>query len=143
MINMHEWLMGAWLKLLGYEPKIRKLPNEWLFFHFMKNEDVAKVLRRSWVHGKCFLVLHRCSLDFHPITNASKNHHLWLRMPGLSIQFWSIQVLNAIGNSIGSCRLVDPKCVGLYDKRVAWILLVVSFSSDLPANIDLEWDGTI
>lgn len=135
--------MVAWKKLLSYDPRISQLPNGWRCFHFMKDEYVREVMRRAWVHGCCFLALHRWTMDFHPINNAPKNHIIWVRMTGLLIQLWSTTVLKAIGDSINICKFVDLRSVGLFDKRVAWVLVEVFFVGGLPTNIDLEWIGII
>lgn len=133
--------MGAWNFIIGYEPRISQLENGWFCYHFLKEGDVPEILLRTWVNGLYFLPLFRLSVEFHPTDNAPKSQMLWVKLMGLPMQFWSLAVLQTIGNSIGVCRYADPKCNGIFDKRDAWILVEVPFVGGLPTEVDLEWEG--
>ena len=134
---MMEWLLKLWGKLLGYTSCVSKLENGWSCFHLMKDNDVGEVMCRTWVNRRCFLALHHWDAGFHPILNAPINHLMWVKLYGLHIQFWSTKVLAVIGDCIGKCHFVDPKCTGPYDKRAVWILVEAPFAGSLPAHINL------
>ena len=76
-INMLDWLLKAWKKLLGYIPRVGKFQNGCFCFHFMKEGDVGEVMSRTWVLGRCFLALHRWDASFHLQMNAPINHLIW------------------------------------------------------------------
>lgn len=60
-------------------------------------------------------------------------------MLGLPSEFWTKHVLKEIGDASGRFIYIDPGSLGARDKRVAWILVELGFSSGFPEHIDLEW----
>lgn len=104
---------------------------------------MGEIFWRTKVNGRCFLALYRWHIGFHPTRNAPCHHLVWVKMPSLPLEFWTVSALSAIGDNIRKCRFVDTKCMGHYDKRITWILVEVSFFGGHPAEVDLEWEGIV
>jgi len=68
------------------------------------------------------------------------NNFIWLKLPGLPLELWAKESMEKIENVVGCYIYVDPKCIGVKDKWVAWILIEKGFSGGFPESIDLHWN---
>lgn len=137
--QMRAWLEARWKPLIGYTPIIAKLLKEWFCFHFLSAENRDAILNLQWVCGRSFLSLHRWYLGFNPLSNTLSNNLIWLKLPGLPLDFWTPDTLSEIGNAVGRSVYVDPWCRAEKYKRVAWILIERSFRGGFPEHIDICW----
>ena len=133
--DMLEWAKNVWSPIVGYAPKVTLLLNNWYSIHFMNEKDVALIVNKTWVRGKSFLQLLPWYLGFNPIMEAPKNRSVWVKLPGLPLEFWMENALRAIV----CMKYIDPSILGATDKCIAWILVEMVFSCGLPADVDLVW----
>lgn len=78
-------------------------------------------------------------LGFNPIMEAPRSRIVWVKLPGLPLEFWTLRALKQIGDSIGTTKYIDPNIIGVADKRIAWLLVEVEFVGGLPGDVDLLW----
>jgi hypothetical protein len=57
------------------------------------------------------------------------------------LDFWSREVLEAIGNKLGSFVKLEPNWDSKKDRRWAWIMVEVDVREGLVGNIDLVYAG--
>lgn len=82
-------------------------------------EDVEKIVKIPRVQGRSFLHLHKWYIGFNPLLDMPKNEIVWVKLPGLPLEFWTTKTLKEIGNAIGRFIYIYPKVVGARDKLVA------------------------
>ena len=139
---MRDWVASKWKILPVYIPTISRVMNSSYNFHFLCQEDLEKILRSPWVCRRGFLSLHPWYIAFNPFRDIPRNKLIWVKLPGLLIEFQTRKVFIEIGNPIGKFIYVDPKCLGAKDKRVAQILIERGYTGGFPEHIELVWDKT-
>lgn len=117
--KMRNWLELQWKPLIGYIPIVARLLKEWYCFHFLSASDLEAIQNRPWVYGRSFLALYKWYVGYNPLKNTPTNNLIWVKLPGLPLELWSKETLTEIGNAIGRCVYVDPRCLGGKDKCVA------------------------
>lgn len=85
--DMLEWAKNVWTPIVGYAPEVSLLLNDWYSIHFKNENDVALIFNKTWVRGKSFLQLLPWYLGFNPIMEAPKNRSMWVKLPGLPLEF--------------------------------------------------------
>lgn len=86
-----------------------------------------------------FLSLLRWYIGFDPLKNTPSNNLIWVKLPNLPLEMWSIESLIEIGNSINKFVYVDPWCRGEKDKRIVWILIEKVYKGGYPDHIEIAW----
>ena len=138
---MRTWLAEKCIPAIGYVPVISRLMKDWYSFHFQKSSDLEFIIQRPWVSSRSFLALSRWYLGFDPLKNTPSNCMIWVKLPNLPLELWTIETLSKIGNSIGKFIYVDPWCRGEKDKRIAWILIEKPYKGGYPNHIVIAWEG--
>lgn len=139
--EMRNWISTTWIPIIGYAPIISRLMKDWFSFHFQKESDLELALSRPWVSGRSFLSLSRWYLGFDPLKNTPSHSMIWVKLPNLPLELWTMEILALIGNAIGKFIYVDPWVRGEKDKRIAWILIDIPYKGGYPDQIDITWDG--
>ena len=116
---------------------VSHLINGWFSIHFLDEKDAQTIISRTWVRGRSFMQLIPWYLGFNPVLEAPRSKIIWMKLPGLPLEYWTVKALRAIGNSIGTTKYIDPAIIGSSDKKIAWILVEMDFSGGLPGDIDL------
>jgi len=57
--------------------------------------------------------------------------------PGVPLKLWTKPSIMEIFNKIGKFYFVDEGCLGVLDKRVAWVLVEVDYMGGLPPSLDI------
>lgn len=78
-------------------------------------------------------------LGFNPVIEAPKINLVWVKIPGLPLELWTLKSLNSIGNSIVHMKHIYPQILGKNDKHIAWILVEVCFVGGFLGDVDLVW----
>lgn len=61
-----------------------------------------------WVKGCSFLALHSWYKGFNHLKQTPKNKLIWVKLPGLPIEFWTKEGFTDIRNTIGKFVYVNP-----------------------------------
>lgn len=79
-------------------------------------------------------------VNFNPLKQMPKNKLIWVKLPGLPLEFWTKEVFTDI-DAIGKFIYVDPWCMGAKDKRIAWVLIEKDFGEAFSNHIELRWEN--
>jgi hypothetical protein len=104
---LFTWVKTHWLPILGYASELFYLPRGWFGFKFLSPDDAAKILDRLWSYDGGSLMLKWWRISFDPAQDYFQFRHLWVLLPGLPLNFWSVKALTTIGNTLGHFISVD------------------------------------
>lgn len=126
-------------KQLGYVPEVVNLKGGWFAFNFRMEDHLLWVLNRNWVVCNSPLLLK----PWHPLFDASSERvdsvPLWVRLPGLPLQYWKLQHLREIGNILGKFLEADLSFLETNQRQVARILVNVNIRDGLAEDMQLIW----
>jgi hypothetical protein len=97
----HSWMENNWGYNLSVFPSIWLLAKGWFSFIFTATTNVSWVLSKTWsmlgtpIFLKCWtpsFYMKRERMDVVPV---------WVRLPGLPMQYWNPVHFSAIGNKLG------------------------------------------
>jgi len=77
-------------------------------FHFLSEDDLRIIAERPWVKDRGFLAMYAWYVGFNPLKQMPKNKLIWVKLPGLPLEFWTKDVFTDIRNAIGKFIYVDP-----------------------------------
>lgn len=86
-IDMIRRWVKYWWKLKGSVDILAMLRGLFLF-KFNTEEDLIFVLLGSLAYGKNFLTIAKWKPGFDPSTKLNCMAHVWVRLPGLPLEFW-------------------------------------------------------
>jgi len=136
---LYSWVKTHWLPIFGYVPMVFYLPWGWFGFNFHSPEDAAKILEGPWPHDGGSIMLKCWRLSFDPAQDYFQFRHLWVLLPGLPLNFWTLKVLMVIGNSIGHFIGVYEQALGALDRKLGQVLVEVDIHSGLLETLDIQW----
>jgi len=96
------WVKEIWGGVLKELPEVQVLPRGWFALHFAKENYTDLILARYWHIEMASVLLKRWSLLFDPEREQIGDGPLWVRLPGLPLQYWSEEVFICIGNALGT-----------------------------------------
>lgn len=71
-----------------------------------------------WSFDNKILILKKWSPNFHPTKDIIDKIPLWIRLPGLPIEYWDKEVTISITSEVGKVIRIDENCLllerGLY-----------------------------
>jgi len=136
--TMVSWVDRFWKDEIGYSPVVDLLTRGWFAVTFAKEEDLSKILNRSWSLDHSPVLLKK----WHPLFDASIERvdiiPIWVRMPALPLQYWSEFHLRGIGNMLGTCLEVDLSFLKTHMKQVARVLVSINIREGLAETINLK-----
>jgi hypothetical protein len=88
-------------------------------------------------------MLKRWRVGFDPVSKYFQYRHIWVLLPGLSIQFWNEGAFAAIGNELGHFLFVEDSVLKGADRRMGKILVELDIHNGLLEALDIEWRGNI
>lgn len=162
---MASWLMG---KFMGPRPNIevvmdfvRKkwrvkgqvevaaLPKGFFSFSFSCKEDKLVVMCGGpWVIGKSSLAIKKWSPKMDFLDASFEVVHVWVHLPGLSLDFWNEYVFRGIASSFGELLSIDAMTSSRKRLVFSRIYLGITQSIDLPSSIEIvsklgKWVQTV
>jgi len=134
-----RWVERFWKVEIGYSPVVDLLTRGWFAVTFTKEEDLAKILNKSWSLDQSPVLLKK----WHPMFDARIERvdliPIWVKMPGLPLQYWNEFHLRGIGSMLGTCLEVDLSFLKTHVKQVARVLVSINIREGLAENINLKW----
>jgi hypothetical protein len=98
---LHSWVDKSWGSNISSPPSIRLLAKGWFAFVFSASSDVVWVLSKTWSMVGTPIVLKRWTPIFYAKQERVDVVHVWVRLPGLPMQYWNPVRFSAIGNKLG------------------------------------------
>lgn len=92
LVDMSKWVKNYWCPMLGYIPKVSNMMGNWFSVHFLHEEDCRRILECTSVRGRSFMQLMPWFLGFNPDIDAPKSKLVWVKVPGLPLEFWTTYV---------------------------------------------------
>ncbi|KAJ1434566.1 hypothetical protein SESBI_05434 [Sesbania bispinosa] len=88
--------------------EIIDLDNEYFVVRFEDLDDLQHVFDDGpWMLGDHYIVIQRRQLGFVPYEDDLRRVAVWVRVPGLPIEFYDKRVLWSIGNALGKTVKID------------------------------------
>lgn len=110
-----------------------------LSFSFSYEEDKREILCNGpWVVGKNILLLHKWSPNMNPQDESMIQAPVWIRLPGLPLEFWVEDMFQGIANAFDELSSVDPDTVSRRRLTYARIYVGVFQGVDMPEVISLK-----
>lgn len=130
--GLKDWVSHCWARLLGYEAESFVLSKGWIVFWFQNATYSADILKGFWSWDTSILTLKPCT----PLFYASKEwldcQQVWLKLPNLPFDLWSLVVFKEIGNSVGSFAKADKSSLATGICRVAKIIVTLDLYGGFP-----------
>jgi hypothetical protein len=142
-ITLGEWMKKAWVPIIGYSPEFSLLPCGWFGLIFKSPEDAELIRGGFWDFEGGSLMLKRWRTGFDPYKDYFSYRHVWVLLPGLSLNLWNKPALSAIGNLLGRFLKLDEVGLRSEDKRMARILVELDLHAGLMDSIEIEWRGQV
>ncbi|XP_057861882.2 uncharacterized protein LOC131070389 [Cryptomeria japonica] len=131
-----HWAKSHW-KLKG-SLEVSAMPGGLFLFKFITEEDLIYVLSGSWAYGKHFLTMAKWKPGFDPSTELNHMAPVWVRLPGLPLEFWDEQIFRWIGNSFGCFVAADSVTLNKSKLVYAHFCVNVTINKTLPNFISLK-----
>jgi len=137
--RLTQWVKEIWGGVLKELPEVQALPRGWFALHFAKENYTDLVLARYWHIEMAPVLLKRWSPLFDPEREQIGAGLLWVRLPGLPLQYWSEEVFMRIGNALGSYLDHERTFVESRNRTLACILVYLDTHEGLEEKITLHW----
>jgi hypothetical protein len=79
---------------------------------------------------------------FKPVLENFSKQTFWMLLPDFTLEFWSIQIFEAIANSVGKFIYFDELSLCMHNKRLIWILVELDLDRGLFEAIDITIGNT-
>jgi hypothetical protein len=133
--RLKKWISTEWKQVLGYCPRFSLLSNFWIIFHFLSEEDLNKVSKKTWVIDRGVLMMKKREPG--PHTEGFSKRCLWMLLPELPIEYLDLEVLRGLRDSVGRFVYFDERDLKWNNKRMAWVLVEVDLDLGLPEDIEI------
>lgn len=137
--RLTQWVKEIWGALLKELPEVHVLPRGWFSLHFTKEDYTDLVLAKYWHIETTSVLLKRWSPLFDPEREQIGAGPLWVRLPGLPLQYWSEEALIKIGNALGTYLDHDRTYVESKKQTLARVLVHLDTREGLEEKITLKW----
>eukprot|EP01018_Ginkgo_biloba_P032904 Gb_28853 [translate_table: standard] len=136
--GVKDWMQGCWVGVLGYVSTSAILSRGWLAFFLRSVVDVELLLGGSWKWDSTPLWLNHWS----PFFDARKERMdlvlVWVKLPSLPLEFWSLEVFKAIGNVLGHFVEVDMFFITSGLVVITRILVRMDLREGLAESLELK-----
>jgi hypothetical protein len=119
-------------------PHIRLLTRGWFAFVFSSSDDVDWVLKKVWSFADTPTILKRWTPTFDAKRERVDEEPIWVRLPGLPMQYWNTHRFAAIGNLLGRYLEADMSFEVTGYMTVARILVQINLRKGLYQEITIE-----
>lgn len=125
-------------KLKG-QMDVAAMPKGFFSFVFSNGEDLTKVLCDGpWMMGKSSLSLQKWSTNLDYNESSFISAPVWVRLPGLPLEYWHEDILVAIASSFGELLTIDPMTAVRSRQVFARIYVNIQQDTELPQVITLN-----
>lgn len=141
--NMKKWVTKIWGKLLDSLPSVVTMTKGWFSLHFHRPEHVSWVLSKYWHIEMMQVLLKRWTPLFDSKIEQLGAGPIWVRMPGLQLQFWIEDVFRCVANDLGVFLFYDKYFLESSKMAYACILFHLDTRDGLVKILRLQWWGNI
>ena len=94
-VGVKTWVAATWLDHIKLCPDVFFLPPGWIAFKF------AVILAGVWRWEHVGLLLKRWTPLFNPKTERYDLLPIWVKLPNLPFELWSVDFFRLVGNTLG------------------------------------------
>lgn len=134
-----DWAQSAWKESPGLPVEITILVRGWFSITFDRKVQVDWVLERNWFFGKRPILFKRWTPLFDAQKEKMGESPVWVKLPGLPLQFWTDSVFVSIGNTLGTFLEADKSYIQTKDRSVARILVSLNPREGLADAMTLHY----
>ncbi|XP_059076651.1 uncharacterized protein LOC131875931 [Cryptomeria japonica] len=114
------------------------MPKGLLTFAFSCEEDKIGILYGSpWMVGKTALVLQKWHLNLNMNDSLLAQVPVWVKLPGLPLEYWAESIFSGIESSFGELLLIDPVTTSKRRLTHARFCVGIAHDADMPEEIDI------
>jgi hypothetical protein len=110
---------------------------EWLGFIFRNKADVEKISKSQWLWDSSFFVLRLWMPLFDPNDVGLDANLVWIKLPSVSLEWWSPEGLKAIGDRLDNTLAIDESYKTNSRRTMARVLVNLKIKDGLFYSIDL------
>jgi len=100
--RLNTWASEVWGHHLVDIPFVQTFVRGWFTLKFARADHTNWVLSSYWHFEHAPVLLKHWTPLFDPETEQIAIGLVWIRLPGLPLQYWSEDIFRHIGNAIGS-----------------------------------------
>lgn len=140
--RLKVWAAEVWGHHLVDIPFVETFVRGWFALRFACADHTNWVLSSYWHFKHALVLLKRWTPLFDPETEQIGIGPVWIRLPGLPLQYWSEEIFRRIGNAIGTYMEYD-KCY-LHTGMMAYtrVLIKLDTRGGLQEFITIQWRDT-
>ncbi|KAJ1377243.1 hypothetical protein SESBI_49098 [Sesbania bispinosa] len=119
--------------------EVMDLENDYFLARFKNAEDFQYVFEGGpWQIMNHYLVMQRWRPEFFPFEDDMKHVAVWVRIPGLPVEYYDSKILLRIGNSIDKTMKIDGNSLMGKDGPVGELFQVRAKFSRICVEVDLR-----
>lgn len=100
--KLKTWASQIWGPFLVDIPTVQTFVRGWFALRFSRADHTSWVLSSFWHFEKASVLLKRWTPLFDPQLEQIGIGPVWVRLPGLPLQYWSEEIFRRIGNTLGT-----------------------------------------
>ncbi|KAF9618666.1 hypothetical protein IFM89_002361 [Coptis chinensis] len=114
----------------------------YIMFHFTDETDYQRVWTQgTWVFDDQVLRLSKWTPNFSTSKENHSNALVWIRFPGLSLEYWEMKTLFSLGRAVGRPIHTDENTAKRKLGYYASVLVDVDLTQQIPEKIWVEVEG--
>lgn len=145
---LHEKIQKLWKPTGAFE--LIDIPNNFWLVRFTSDSDFDFALDgEPWLVAGQYLMCQRWKPEFEPVDDNVRKQAVWVRIPGLPIEYYEKHLLWELSNEIGRTLKVDMHSInekkmsnGLFNTergQFAWMCVEVDLSKTLVSKVHVRW----
>jgi len=137
--RLKTWATEVWGQHLVDIPVVQTFVRGWFALRFARADHTNWVLSSFWHFEHAPVLLKRWTPIFDPATEQIGIGPVWIRLPGLPLQFWSEDIFRRIGNAIGVYMDYDKSYLHTGMMAYARLLINLDTRGGLQEYITIQW----
>ncbi|KAE8727842.1 hypothetical protein F3Y22_tig00005294pilonHSYRG00127 [Hibiscus syriacus] len=138
---LNERIRKMWMPKAEYE--LIYVGDGYFLANFSSLEDLRFALEGGlWIIYGHYLTVRKWFAEFHPSSTTIDSTAVWVRFPGLLVQYYNDRILFAMRNTFGRALKVDPNTSYASKGRFARVCVEVDFGKALVPKIEVVDGGT-
>jgi hypothetical protein len=137
--TLREWVDKSWSSKEDQFPLIQSFLNVWFIFFFQSLTDITRVLKSPWCIDLSPILLKRLTPFFNESYERVDELPIWVRLPGLPMEIWTLKGFECLGNDLDRYMYVDISFTSTGKISVDRVLVSLNIRKGLTEEIELSW----
>jgi hypothetical protein len=136
--TLKEWLYQTRVRSLGYCPRFHLLVEGWMDFVLQPVENVEKILRKKRRWDFIVLIFKQWNPFFDVKLERSYIVLVWVKLPGLPMEFWLSNIFQKNGKAIGTFMEADITFMEMRVMTYVRTLVGLDIQDGLPKEMYIQ-----